>query len=64
MRLQPEFVPNDAWDAIFTNFTADVGTTLGQYQAALDGDATYLSQLGRSSYDVGDVAVVRDRASQ
>ena len=49
---QPEFVPNDAWDAIFTNFTADAGTTLGQFQAALDGDATYLSQLGQSSYDV------------
>jgi hypothetical protein len=44
--LQPPDVPNDAWAAIYQNFTAAVGNTLGQYQQVLDNDATYLSQLG------------------
>ena len=31
---------------------ASVGSTTGQYVAALDADATYLSQLGESTGDV------------
>jgi RHS repeat-associated protein len=50
--LQPPSVPNSAWDAIFANFTAAVGTTLGQYQAVLGANATYLSQLGEYTPDV------------
>src|SRR5262249_52632310 len=34
--LRPTWTPADAWDAIFANFLARVGTTVGQYQAALD----------------------------
>jgi RHS repeat-associated protein len=50
--LQPPTVPNDAWAAIYQNFTAAVGNTLGQYQQALDNDATNLSQLGEYTVDV------------
>jgi RHS repeat-associated protein len=50
--LQPPDVGSDAWAAIYQNFTAAVGTTLGQYQQALDNDATYLSQLGEYTVDV------------
>jgi RHS repeat-associated protein len=50
--LRPATVPADAWDPIFANFTATVGTTVSQYQAALDDEATYLSQLGDYTNDV------------
>jgi RHS repeat-associated protein len=50
--LRPASVPADAWDAIFANFIARVGNTLGQYQAILDDNATYLSQLGEYTVDV------------
>jgi len=50
--LQPPTIPFDAWDAIYTNFIAQVGSTGGQLQSALDSDATYLSQLGPVPYDL------------
>jgi RHS repeat-associated protein len=53
--LQPPTVPNDAWAAIYQNFTAAVGNTLGQYQQVLDKDATYLSQLGVYTVDVSQL---------
>src|SRR5581483_3715818 len=40
-QLQPVGVPAPAWDAVYANFTADVGTTLGSFQALLDREATY-----------------------
>jgi RHS repeat-associated protein len=45
-QLQPTIVPTAAWSAIFTNFTAQVGNTMGGLQTALDNDANYLAQLG------------------
>ncbi len=50
--LQPSNIPDSAWGAVFANFVASVGSTTGQYVAALDADATYLSQLGESTGDV------------
>src|SRR5262249_16177544 len=52
--FQPPDIPSDAWDAIYANFTSRVGTTFGQYQAVLDDDTTYLSQLRAGA--IGDVA--------
>jgi RHS repeat-associated protein len=43
---------DDAWNALFASFTALTGGTLGEYQARLDQTATYLSQLGETTYDV------------
>src|SRR5262249_42919689 len=44
--LKPATIPGDTWDVIFANFTAMVGSTLGQYQAALAAAATHLGVLG------------------
>lgn len=51
--LRPYFVPTDAWEAVFANFTASAGTTIGQYNALLANNATYLSTLGRYEYSAG-----------
>jgi YD repeat-containing protein len=48
--LQPPYVPDDAWAAIYSNFMANVGTTAGQYNVALAQDATYFSQQGKYEY--------------
>jgi RHS repeat-associated protein len=50
--LRPNNVPADAWDAIYGNFTSNVGTTVGTYHAALAADASYLSKLGETTPDV------------
>ncbi|MGO9809270.1 MAG: RHS repeat-associated core domain-containing protein [Isosphaeraceae bacterium] len=53
--LEPSTIPADAWDAIYSNFTAEVGSTWGDLQSALDADATYLSQLGPAPYDLSSL---------
>ena len=44
--MRPPGLPDAAWTAIFANFTAEVGNTMGSLQTALDNDASYLSELG------------------
>ncbi len=51
--LQPSTIPNNAWPAVFANFTANVGSTTDSYQATLDADASYLAQIGEPTNDVG-----------
>ena len=43
--LKPEGIPTDAWNALFSNFSAEMGTTLGQANAVIAESARYLSQL-------------------
>ncbi len=50
--MRPGHIPADAWDAVFANFSAVVGTTVGEYQALLAQAATYLSQTGVYTSDV------------
>ncbi len=50
--LQPSYIPNAAWPAVFANLTAEFGTTTASYLAYLDSEATYLSQLGEYTDDV------------
>ena len=50
--LQPSYIPNAAWPAVFANLTASLGSTTAGYLAALDNEATYLSQLGEYTDDV------------
>ena len=45
--LNMDHIPSGAWDAIYANFTANVGDTVGSYHDVLADDATYLSQLGQ-----------------
>jgi RHS repeat-associated protein len=49
---QPSDISSAAWNVIWNNFTAAVGPTFGQYQAALDNLATYFSQIGIYTPDV------------
>jgi RHS repeat-associated protein len=51
--LRPPTIAADAWDAIFANFLARVGTTVGQYQQVLQDDATYLSQIAGGFSQIG-----------
>lgn len=49
---RPAATPTDAWDAIYSNFKASVGTTTGSYISRLAADADYLGQFGPVSPDV------------
>ena len=51
--LEPSFISPAAWDAVFANLTANLGSSTAQLVATLDADATYLSQLGEYTSDVG-----------
>lgn len=50
--MRPSYINSSAWNAVFANFKANVGSTTDSYQAALDADATYLAGLGEQSNDV------------
>jgi RHS repeat-associated protein len=43
---RPSYIPPDAWDAVWTNFTAAAGPTVDSYETLLAHDATVLSRLG------------------
>lgn len=44
--MRPTYIRADAWDAIWSNFVAQVGSAWGSYLAAIDQNAVYLSQIG------------------
>jgi len=50
--LRPYFVPVDAWEPIFANFTAKVGNTTKDLNLVLAQNATRLSLLGENVEDV------------
>ena len=50
--MRPEFVPDDAWEAIFANFRGALGDTVGEMHGLLADNATYLSRLGEYTADV------------
>ena len=51
--MKPDDVSSEAWDVIFDNFSSQLGSTTGEYVAALAETATYLGQLGENVVDVG-----------
>ena len=51
-QMQPDYVQADAWDAIWGNFTSQVGGTWGSYLAALDENAVFLDALGAPTSDI------------
>lgn len=51
--MRPAYIPVDAWDPVFENYKARMGNTIGSYQAALAEAATYLSEVGIYTGDVG-----------
>jgi RHS repeat-associated protein len=50
--FRPPDVPADAWDAIWGNFAAGSGSTMGDLQSLLGANATYLSLIGENVSDV------------
>src|SRR5262249_42084594 len=44
--MRPSWIPADAWDAVFANLTAELGSTWGDYVRMLNTNAVYLGQLG------------------
>jgi RHS repeat-associated protein len=53
--LQPPAVPTAAWNIIWTNLIATLGTTTDSYNAALAQAATYLGNLGETTAQVSNV---------
>ncbi|BBD63171.1 YD repeat-containing protein (plasmid) [Nostoc sp. HK-01] len=51
-RADYSFIDADAWDAIWSNLTAALGQTVGEFQAVIAKDANYLSQLGQPTSDL------------
>jgi len=51
-RADYSFIDSAGWDAIWTNLTASLGTTVGQFQAVMAENANYLSQLGQETNDL------------
>ena len=53
--MQPAGMSTTAWNALFTAFTAQAGTTWGDYVRLLDNNASYLGQLGENVTDAGQL---------
>ncbi|NQU26017.1 MAG: RHS repeat protein, partial [Candidatus Nealsonbacteria bacterium] len=53
--MKPEDISAEAWDQIFASFTAEVGTTWGDYVSMLAENAAYLRRLGQPVTDVGEL---------
>ncbi|HEY4233761.1 MAG TPA: RHS repeat-associated core domain-containing protein, partial [Lacipirellulaceae bacterium] len=53
--LQPSTISDTAWNAIYPNLTAQLGSTWGQYVSRLDADAQYLGGLGEDVTDLGQL---------
>ncbi|WP_306297041.1 Calx-beta domain-containing protein [Nostoc sp. C052] len=51
-RADYSFIDSAAWDAIWSNLTAALGTTVGQFQTVMSENANYLSQLGEPTNDL------------
>ena len=50
--MRPHYVRSDAWEAIWSNFTAQAGETWGDYLTMLDQNAIYLSEIGAGTSDI------------
>ncbi len=54
-QMQPDTISEEAWDPIWENFVAQVGTTWGDYLSMLDENAAYLGRLGQQVLDVSQL---------
>ena len=53
--LQPPNMTAEAWNAIYTGLTNQLGDTWGGYVRQLADTAAYLGRLGQTALDVGDL---------
>ena len=49
---RPINISEDAWDIIWNNFVTEIGSSVGQYQAVIAENATYLSRFDERTNDV------------
>jgi RHS repeat-associated protein len=50
--IEPPDIPSGAWDSVFNTLVSQLGSTSGQFVAALDSNAAYLGSLGVNVKDV------------
>ncbi|MCY2987649.1 MAG: hypothetical protein NTY19_07265, partial [Planctomycetota bacterium] len=53
--IKPPSIPTLAWNVVFNNLRAAIGTTTDSYNAALSQAATYLGNLGESPAELGNI---------
>lgn len=53
--LKPASIMSDAWAALWSSFTNEVGQTWGDYVSRLDDNANYLGRLDERVLDVGEL---------
>jgi RHS repeat-associated protein len=53
--MRPSSIAADAWNALFPNLVAQLGSTWGQYVTRMDADASYLADLGETVTDLGQL---------
>jgi RHS repeat-associated protein len=53
--LQPPSISAQAWDALYPNLSAQLGTTWGAYVQRLDADAQYLASIGENVTDLNQL---------
>ncbi|MEI6566018.1 MAG: RHS repeat-associated core domain-containing protein [Verrucomicrobiota bacterium] len=49
-QMRPSSITPDAWEALWLNFTSEVGTTWADYQRLLFDNASYLALLGQRNF--------------
>ena len=59
--IQPDWLAADAWDAVWANFTAQIGSTWGDYARMLNANTDYLHQKGRSDISIADLLALEFR---
>ena len=45
--MRPPYISEEVWNVLWSNFTAQVGTTWGAYVRTLSANAVYLYKLGQ-----------------
>jgi RHS repeat-associated protein len=53
--VRPETVSAQAWKPVWQNFVDQAGTTWGDYVSILNRNASYLGQLGQTTFDAKDL---------
>ncbi|MCB0170919.1 MAG: Ig-like domain-containing protein, partial [Anaerolineae bacterium] len=57
--VRPAAVPDEAWEAVWSNFTASVGSTQAKFLTVLAGSANRLSLLGRRTGDPSELLALK-----
>lgn len=63
-KTRPYYIREDAWDAVWSNFTTQIGTTWGDYLRMLDENASYLGRLGQRVVDISQLQAFEFRQAE